>query len=83
MTENAIDVKQLKKYAQEYSDAQLEKEAQADLQKSVIESASEALGIEKADFRQYADLYYKRTYQPEKFEKVEGMLDKVDVIRNL
>lgn len=83
MTENAIDVKQLKKYAQEYSDAQLEKEAQVDLQKSIIESASEKLDMDKAEFRQYADLYYKKNYKPEAFEKIEGMAEKVDVIKGL
>lgn len=83
MTEKAIDVKQLKKYAQEYSDAQLEKEAQADLQKSIIESASEVMGLDKAEFRQYADLYFKKNYKPEAFEKIEGMAEKVDVIKGL
>ena len=83
MTENAINTKELKKYAQEYADAQLEKEAQADLQKSIIESASESLGMDKAEFRQYADLYYKHVYKPELFQKVEGMAEKVDVIKGL
>lgn len=83
MTENAINTKELKKYAQEFADAQLEKEAQADLQKSIIESASESMGIDKADFRQYADLYYKKNYKPELFEKIEGLGEKVDVIKGL
>ena len=83
MTENAVNVKELKKYAQEWSDSQLEKEAQGDLQKSIVETASEKLGIEKADFRQYADLYYKLTYKPELFSKIEGMAEKVDVIKGL
>lgn len=83
MTENAINVKDLKKYAQEYSDAQLEKEAQADLQKSIIESASEVMGLDKGEFRQYADLYFKKNYKPEAFEKIEGMAEKVDVIKGL
>lgn len=67
----------------EWSNAQLEKEAQSDLQKSIVETCSAKLDMDKAEFRQYADLYYKKTYQPEKFEKVEGMLDKVDVIKGL
>lgn len=83
MTENAINTKELKKYAQEFSDAQLEKEAQADLQKSIIESASEKLDMDKTEFRQYADLYYKKNYKPEAFEKIEGMAEKVDVIKGL
>jgi len=83
MTENAINVKDLKKYAQEWSNSQLEKESQGDLQKSIVETASEKLGIEKVDFRQYADLYFKLTYKPELFEKIEGMAEKVDVIKGL
>lgn len=83
MTENAINTKDLTKYMTEWSNAQLEKESQADLQKSIVETASEKLGMEKAEFRQYADLYYKKNYKIEAFEKIEGMAEKVDVIKGL
>lgn len=83
MTDNAIDTKQLKKYATEYSDAQLEKEAQGDLQKSIIETAAESLGMEKAEFRQYADLFYKKVYKPEVFAKAEAMGEIVEVVKSL
>ncbi|QDP66561.1 MAG: hypothetical protein Tp1111DCM1126091_67 [Prokaryotic dsDNA virus sp.] len=83
MTENAINTKELKKYAQEWSDSQLEKESQADLQKSIVETAAEKLDMDKAEFRQYADLFYKKNYKPDAFSKVEGMAEKVDVIKGL
>ena len=83
MTENAIDTKQLKKYASEWSDAQLEKESQNDLQKSIIETAAESLGMEKAEFRQYADLYYKKNYKPDAFAKTEALGEVVEVVKNL
>ena len=80
---DVINAKDLKKYAVEYADAQLEKEAQADLQKSVIETAAEKLGMSKGDFKQYADLYYKCVYKPEAFAKIEDMAEKADVVKNL
>ena len=67
----------------EWSNAQLEKEAQSDLQKSIVETCSSKLDMEKAEFRQYADLYYKKNYKIEAFEKIEGMAEKVDVIKGL
>ena len=83
MTENAINTKDLTKYMTEWSNAQLEKESQADLQKSIVETASEKLDMEKVEFRQYADLFYKKNYKPDAFSKVEGMAEKVDVIKGL
>lgn len=83
MTENAINTKEFTKYMTEWSDAQLEKESQVDLQKSIVETASDKLQMDKAEFRQYADLYFKKNYKPEAFSKVEGMAEKVDVIKGL
>ena len=67
----------------EWSNAQLEKEAQSDLQKSIVETCSTKLDMDKAEFRQYADLYFKHVYKPDAFSKVEGMAEKVDVIKGL
>lgn len=78
-----IDPKVLTKYMREYADQQLQKEAIVDVQKSVIESASDKLGIEKGKFKELADLYFMYEYKPEKFEKVEAKAESVDLIKNL
>ncbi len=83
MTENAINVKDLKKYAQEWADAELQKDAQKDVQASVLETGAEKLDMSKADLKKYAELYYKYTYKPDAFEKIEGVAEKVDVIKSL
>lgn len=83
MEETVINVKELKKYLVEFSDARLEEEAQKDLMKSIVETASEKLDIDKAKFKEYATLYFLRVYKPEAFAKQEAKVESLEVIKSL
>jgi len=83
MSEHVVNLKDLKKYAIEYSDAKIEQDAQADVMKSVVESASEKLGVDKAKFREYAVLYYLKHYDGEKFTKQVEKIDSIEIINSL
>jgi len=77
-----IDSK-LKGYIREFCDAQLEKEAQAELQKSVVESAVDNTDMEKATFKDIANLYYLRTYKPEQFQKAQAKAELLEIVEGI
>ena len=83
MTENAINTKELKKYAQEFANSQLEKDSQSDLQKSIVETASEKIGMSKAEFKDIATLYYLKNYKPDSYVKAQTKAGLLEIVEGI
>lgn len=77
-----IDAK-TKGYIIEFCDAQLEKESQAELQKTIVETAADHADVDKATFKDIASLYYLRTYKPESYAKAQAKAELLEIVEGI
>lgn len=84
MTDSIKNAQDLVKGFQEFSNAKIEEEAAKGLQTAIVETCAEKHDMEKGEWKAAAEVYFKKNYYPEKYEKerekVESKYEIVDSV---